>query len=1068
MENKKNELKKERRRLILKRDGRYGLIFGSLFAIATTVVYFSIPNAAKGSDGEDAGTSISRSSYVPENGGNGLTPIEKFTSNLTGLQGLTAGLTLNATYPNNTFAVNATIAFAMPELSLNKIGLNLKANVNYNGNVVTVNDGAAADTLDVDMLNGDLYVSAMGINYKSTVDSRVDLMKNIIRIFSIESAQINLDTSSLSSSSTTSDLMNALSNMKEEDLSDGTYRFTLTVDGMNIVMTADKDCLLTGAYTDETTPIVFGDWRMGFALSNVAITDDITIVDPEQAGKTYLELNDSVDLIEKAYNVYKGKNVGISFDASLLNGTADLALTGGANVDFSGSNFLNDTLDLSLQTKYSYFAKSTDANKTSDTQSLAAVYTPEAAYLTYNDNAIRAKMSHSAMNDLIDSMKSKLGATETKSASSAFDFITTSPLMTDIYDGHYEKVISMLKKVETDDNFIKLTVSLDQLGLGASSEVTVTFDGKATATNLAVIAVKDLVLSSSVTLSSATFKTVDYSSANVTAAKEGTDYMSLDFASGVFNQMYDLVQKQKFGVTINDADSGTNGTTIVETGTTNSYAISGDLQADIPSKVGTGTVNIDAVSSDWTAGTSQKHTLTADLTAGATSEESKLLFSYKDTITTTSGTTGGDKPLNGDLSVASIEDMVSQVKSVVSPDAPDQRWAKFFDSMKSEAAATVIGRLMNKEYGALLESKILKGVSTVHNDKSGFDEVKAVVDGHLIGDDGHDIVVYMPLGASATNTDEVKGLRLADFVYGKYTINLDVSLKSYDDTKVASLVEDDSYLGLSSLKTLVKFGIKTSYLTSYHLTATAKLTFLLGTDIDIDINFYLSVVDRTVKVAGYFSNIPLLSLLNNDGKWAALDTLSTNAYRNVEFYYQAPESGGNGGDIYFYEYDNRPVSGNRTVYKKVYAPYFTSNILYYVLNDVVHLKSSYIDSITKKTDTTSTSPIDIESVLTSYSCTGESTTTPSFNLKMDMGVLANNSQLGDLDVTIGTNADGYLASLDVTMSFDIPLLNLSLSASVKNVDIGIDNWTGSAAKAKAADAWAAMVARTSFDSVEGY
>jgi hypothetical protein len=1067
---KNDELKKERRRLRRKRDFRYATVLGVMFAATTTIVYFAIPNTAKGTEDVGGGATTTRSSYVPDDTTTEFTPVQKFTSNLTSVQGLTAKLVANVTYPNNNFGLDSTIAFSMPELALDKIGLNLKANMTYNGAAVTVNDGANADTLDLDMLDGSLYVSAMGINYKSDVDNRVDFMKSIIRIFDIQSANLDLDSmsSSLTSGDTTTKITDALSQMKEEDLTDGTYRFTLNIDDMTIVMTADKNCLLTGAYTLDTNPLTFGDWKITFNLSDVTMSDNITIVNPEVSGKKYYEVNDSTKLIEKLYNVYKGKNVGVAISADLANGTANESLTGSANVDFSAQSYMDDYLDIKLDSTYSYFAKTTDTEKTTDSQSLGAVYTPEAAYLTYND-ALKAKMSHGAMTALIDSMKAKFGQTETKSATTAFDFVTQSPLMKDIYDGHYEKVLTELKKVTIDNNTINVSVSLDQLGLGSDSEVVVSLNGndstKTTPVDLAAITVKNLTLSSAVKLTTATFKTVAYSTERIDAAKAGTGYLSLDFAGGVFNQIYDLANTQKFGVTINSASDkmGTNGTVIEETGTNTKFVLSGSAQADIKNKVGTGHIQAVQTSKDWSldsngALVSEIHDITADMTAGSDSTEAKLLFSYSNKLAE------NDKPLNGDLSVASIEDIVSQVKDIFSPTAPDQRWVKFLDGVKAQAAETVIGRLMKKDFGALLESKILKSVTNVHNAKTAYDEIKAVVDGHLIGDDGHDIVVYLPLGTSASNTDEVKGLRLENFVYQKYTINVDLSLNSYNDKVVTSLTEDSSYVNFSSLKTLVKFGIKTSYLTSFHLSAKMSVSGILNISLaNIPVDFYLSVVDKTVKVSGHFRKIPLNNLFNNDASGALWDTLSMKSYRNVDFYYQAPASGGNGGNIYFYEYNHLPISGDTTVVKKVYAPYFVENILKYILVDVLNMNASYAKSITSKSATGSKQPITIEKVLNSYTFTDG--TTPSFGLSLNTAVLANNSQLGDMDLTIKTNTAGYLSGLDFSLAIDIPLLKPTISASVSNVNIGGENWVGIA---DAETAWNSMMARTSFDSVEGY
>jgi hypothetical protein len=73
--------------------------------------------------------------------------------------------------------------------------------------------------------------------------------------------------------------------------------------------------------------------------------------------------------------------------------------------------------------------------------------------------------------------------------------------------------------------------------------------------------------------------------------------------------------------------------------------------------------------------------------------------------------------------------------------------------------------------------------------------------------------------------------------------------------------------------------------------------------------------------------------------------------------------------------------------------------------------------------------------------------------------------LGNMDLTINTNTAGYLAGMSFSLAINIPILSPTISATVTNENIGGENWTGIA---DAETAWNSMMARTSFDAVEGY
>ena len=98
---------------------------------------------------------------------------------------------------------------------------------------------------------------------------------------------------------------------------------------------------------------------------------------------------------------------------------------------------------------YQYFINCTDED--------AVKYLKVFTFLSHDEIEAVAKdhFDHPGMASLVDSMKAKFGQTETKSATTAFDFVSQSPLMKDIYDGHYEKVLTELKKITIDDNSVR-------------------------------------------------------------------------------------------------------------------------------------------------------------------------------------------------------------------------------------------------------------------------------------------------------------------------------------------------------------------------------------------------------------------------------------------------------------------------------------------------------------------------------------------------------------------------------------------------------------------------------------
>lgn len=988
----------------IKRFFNYGMLFAALFGVSAVTTYFLTPTKRASLNGladDDTGTSSSDT----------MTPAQHFTATLSNMGGLSADVNSfsaqiknplsTASSPKEDIAIslkNTSLQFAIdgwPDFSFD-----LKTTVCY---------GGIEKPIALSYAGSNIYLSALGLKYKTTTEHYADFFDSIITLFNLANMPApdlsGVDTSSLSG------MMNKMTSTG--DTTNGfTYTIPLNDEGtQNITMTSDGKYNLTGV---KTSGISFNGNTLAFDVSidTLKAFDTSAFVPSDSA--SYLDIYNSYALIERITKLVRTPSFGIAIDVGMEKTLTEGAATntyevakvsGSANLDVTAGNY-QGALSVeapSVKTLASEAASLADDKKTK--QTLSANYVKNGddgkVFVTYND-AMKLKMTTSVANNLFKKIQTDFPAQDTSSATKLFDFVTSSTVMKELADGKFESAINMLDDFTIGNNTLTATINLKNLGLGDASKVVVSLDGNETSASLAKIEAKNIVMSDYEM--NASFSLTDY--VKPTLVEDA--YQTLDNTPTIYDQFLALSKNTTAEVDLSGSvmkyDTSTNAVTkngVSFKGSTE-FDANQDTTKDAHAKSGTGSATITQIKdgADF-----QTHSIGIDVRG-----TDKMLFRYTTGDTSASST----KYLNGKFQISTLNGIIDLVKKLMK--STDTRYTKFLDPLKEQSATMVIGKIMAGDYEELLRTKVLDKVS--------------------ITSDAIDIVVDKALLSSTTNIElslglvsgEVKTLAITDFVIEGMDINVNLSLGTYDVAKLVTLPDSVSYLDFSQIEVLMAFGITTSEQSYFHLTASGSVSLGSAKLIKLSMDFHITVNGEVVKVVGT-TTLPLIVGVNGSAPaWLFGGT------RTVKFYYEPGYCYLNGYD----DYGLRTLNSSDAI--KVKDTYFASNLTKYLLKDFLQVTDNIYSQITtSKSDTSK--PVAYESVLTDFQYANTSGTAPSWDLSIDTGVLANNSMLGLLTVHISGNdsdasdnvLDGYLNKMTVNLAINAGIkITIALDATLTN------------------------------------
>jgi hypothetical protein len=626
MKNEKKAIPESVKKAKRKRVLNYSLLFFGLFGVTAAAAYFLIPSkkTAYGVQGNDPTSSTAED---PDT----MTPVQHFTSQLMAMKGVSATInSFSAAMANPQDSANPEV------VSLKNAGVQLVMNgwpdISFNLDATVVLNGTLSKDIHLSYVDSNLYLSALGLKYKTTSENTDNLFNNIYTLS--ETAGIgSFDIGSIDTSKATS-LLNNMTYTGDETTG---FVFTLPLDDAKsqiITMASDKDYNLTGV---SATNLVLNGVTLNFSITTdlQATIDTASFVPTDTA--SYLDIYNSWTMIQKVADLIMKPSFGISMDIAMTksvteNGVAKTyevaAISGGANLNVSSSLY-NGSLSLKAPTESTLstdFA-SLSADKVT-TQSLAASYvgTTDASgvkdgtvYASYND-ALNLKMTSSVAEGLIAKIKKDIPAKDLSSSLTLFSFITDSTVMKALAKGQYETAIAMLEDFKTANNQIIATINLKDLGLGASSKVVVTLDGNETASSLASIEVSSIEMSNYEM--NAKFALTGYTEKSVTPSA----YESLDKLPNIYDQFYALSQDIKAEATIDGSVYGYDSTAKKATSDGAKFKGSTEFDAnqdtvkDPSGKSGTGSIAIEQIKN---GASFQTHKVGIDVRG-----TDKMLFSY--------------------------------------------------------------------------------------------------------------------------------------------------------------------------------------------------------------------------------------------------------------------------------------------------------------------------------------------------------------------------------------------------------------------------------------------------------
>lgn len=981
----KKKLKKN-----IKKGLTYAGLFLGVFAVSATTAYLVTPSSASGADDSIIDEDDDDSSTV-KGGTNG----DRFLSALATTKGLKGELTAKIAMEKNAISLTGNLGLAMPRTDegeadsvSSNIAFSLDANVNYN----EVEKSFSASLVDKTM-----YFSALGLKYKCDEDGIGTAVDHIFDIAGEDFFNIpNLDLSSLTGNLDMSSLSSMFGGITSEETANGyDYVISITPDAnttYKINMSSDKSYNLTNANVKDLT---IGGVTINFNF-DATIADDMSkvIVAPSDSA-SYCSLVNSMGIFDKLYSLIDEKKFGVSLSGSLVTEPAiagdpvdTIALDGDVKADFNAMNF----------------SASIDANALNSSnervhQKLGVNYVPtmsgytEAAFLSYND-AFKLSMKRTTIDSLFGKIKGSVGEMDSSKVSSLFDFVTSSTVMTGIKDGHYESILKMVDGFTESDNELTLTISLKDLGLGDSAKLVVTLNGENPSEGIkdgAKIAINDVQLSKSTVNLALNIENFSEITMPVVA-----DYDSLDRLPDLFDQVSGLVKDPKAGVSLSGSVYDAN-----QIG----FSFDGDTTFDIENKKGAGDITI----TDKTVSYTQDHEVKIDVTGGAAADN--MYFSYDSTLTDSSA------PMYGRFTITTLNEIISLVKDLMG--SSDERYTKFFDPLKEMMATSLIGQIASGEYSKLITTNILTYVNV------GSDKTDLLIAGSALGLDS-DISISLLTKEDGT----ISGLSLNDLVTGGKTINVQLTLTSFAESGLTRLDHSLTYLDFSEIKTLLKFGLDTSELGTFHLTSVLDLAIGDAFNLtNINIEIYINVSGRDVKVYGKMSNIPLMAGLNTTSLLAILG-----GKRDVNFYYD----GVGKSDLYLNEHNDYVGSRyDKTAVKKIQGDYFLSNIVDYLLKDFIGLTDTMMDLVGNISSSDTSEPIAYEKVLKNFAYDSAN---KAWDVSISTSTLARMSALGDLTLHIAGTHDwstgkDYLNYLEAKISITMVLtINAGIKANLIDVN----------------------------------
>lgn len=857
----------------------------------------------------------------------------------------------------------------------------------------------------------------------------------------------------------------------EKAITDG-LEFTLDLQIRNesmdneftIVLDVDNDYRLTRVDLGEIT---IGNVTIKGAI-NINTIADYRIAAPDseeyahRAPRNYVEIINYKGWLQKLANFLDEDNQKFGFDFALdldeKSGvdTADFAgLVGSLNADFSKLIDLSDyEMVPTRSAKRGLFDDL--ANKVrsgvslgldlhildkndEEISNLSISYVEGQGFLKLNETidtqnnkkaVIKSKVDESTMNWIIDELPGMIATmsvdgTDSDAIGELFSFVTESSFVSAIKGGDYSVVLDLLKNISNDENAINLDLDLSSLGLGNNAEVNLSLDSRTESQNKVLnLGIKDVEMGDFVL--NAALNSEEFSAINVDDVET---YDEMSYLPTVFDQVSTIVKDKKTGFTIQGSVLDGDGVGIT---------LDGKGQLDLDKKYGFGDLTLNEYKYKG-AGLYYSHKLAIDVdntTSDYTKNNAHFVYGEKN----------GDN-IKGKVTVQSVLDIIDIAKQFMNDNADNPKFTKFIEPITKMMAMGEFSNIINeKDYLRLLKNDVIKSA------KKNGDQLDLIIGGYLF-DLEHDMTIRVNL-----KNNKIDSLELLNFeLSGGKLLNIKIALADFDANRESSVDKSNmnSFMDLSSISLLLKFGINTTKNNYWHLTANIHLNLGVVDLSEFQLDVYIVVQDSYCKIYGVIEDSKLLAIDFVVQRYG----ITTSGLKS-EFTFETYPDGdpnkedGVGGYFDFKVTETRMITGRKT-----YVHYRTTsknmlegdNLLKYLLGNFLYISDSILDKIgSVSLNKDEQKPAgDFTKTFTSTGFNyNESQKKWSIGLNLD--VLTGVDALKDLEINLYGNNQEKFAGLQGKLNIEATkigslaiTIGLEFDVTLENINETINDWSSS-------------------------
>ena len=934
------------------------------------------------------------------------TPTDKYLNNLVATKALEGDVHLTISTKGNeetpTEDVPTNIRRGIEDFDLGEINLDI---TNIQLSIADLENIKLSADLYVQMSNLELnatlgyfdstiYLDCFDTHFQLKTDDIFDFM-DMLPTFGIDMPSTNtLSLDNLDIDGLTSSLANM-----EETIDGDEHYFTFNFnEDIAIKLLSDDEYHMVGVELPECN--IKG--MTIFATSDLhSLSEEIEgLINPsmKEGAPEYIEFKHSFTLINRVMDLVNSKqaNVALNVDVKQLVGEGEEA---------SYENFISLNGDVDFDINELKVLANLGVTYSDKTYSLTAGYQDETIYAGYKN--LKVSITNQSVLTLADFITQKLkNQTLEEVLDTLGDVSSEVDLDLDTILTYVNDLSDIVDDFKLTSNSLSMRLNASYFKLGVSDfDITITWDDESLKTlSLTGLCYSGYQINASLNIN-----------AYQPIVINTTEYVALDPAISLVSSIEKLINQDTYGVSFSLAlDDGDPETNDLHANGLMHFTIRDKTENDVHILPTKRTFNYGSGELTIYDGDNYPHNIIMDAQPYTDDMTGKVLLSYGGT---------SDHRTNARINYSTFDELFGKVKALT--ETTDTNISELINSLMSSAEASPISQILNasdtSDYLALLDYDIITSLAISNT------EISISINGEFLGFGTNDLNIRLRYEGKT-----IKGLDIIGLEFNGKTINFSGELLEFDQEvyEAHHLVEDDSYIDISTISQFAEQAINTVEYNYFHIKGTIGLDFDSGflnglAELFVDKTMVADIQminnKQRFSLVFHLTNIPTVAIVSADYH---LD-MSREAYLMYDHIKGSEEN-----IFYIHRHDSWNGlwglgSGTNDVYARYDMEGFKANLMTIFMSDILGLGSSIMDSVSN-IDTIERQ-IHYENIIetydykesyslkNSYYNNNQVTTVNMYTFAINIGELARSDSLKTLTV-VAYALGNTLAGLDADMS----------------------------------------------------